>query len=566
MGGIYKSDGTKSGPLGYFHPETGKIEMPILDKVVERWMNDGTLTKAHMDFIQEGMWNRFNRHYDDAAEGIRRVDGTNIGFIEPRKMSTPWGDYDGGYVPTGKDKVFGQDRKIISDFATEDPRNFYKDLFPHANTSFAKERTTAYYPLSLDLGSLRYELNTVYKAAYLRPTMFEAGKIFDNDSFRQSLDQRRPGALDSLVIPWYKRVMAQQYSTPWDVPGGHAIDNVVHMARNNARLATFILNYGTMLKHTLGVFPASQLIDSSYLWRAAADVGLQHSKAINDISEVSPRMAVRFKNNAIEATRSFEDFHMNHDALSKMDEYTNKLAFAPLQYMQSHTDSIVFKAAVDQATSSFKMSNEEAYKYAADVVERTQLTTNISSRPGIMHGNEIKRALTDYAPIALNMHNLIHESRMRNADAPTVEKVQNQLGLLVRLALLPTILGTVMSHPGKAVRAVNGEGDDEGKYYKDMAASVAADSLEVHAPLVGRNLLALTKGELGTPAINTVLNAGKNTYRTGQKIFNPDKELSAKDIGNMLDAVTMTTRVPLSTINKAFKNLLEFYPEIDQNR
>lgn len=567
MGGLRSKTGELTGKLGYFDPETGKMETPKIDEMVKRMMDEGILRKEHFDFYQT-VWDAYERHYQPSKDAIRKVYGYEIGKIGSRKMETPWGDYKGGYVPSSKDRAYMDASTSVADFATDQPGTSVKDLFPVTNTSFGKERTAAYYPMSLELGNLRNKLNAVYRAAYLMPTMFEVGKVLDHSDFQSALEQRRPGAMEAVVKPWFKRVMAQQYSEPSSSPSGRTMDKLFRSLRNNTRTLAFLGNYATVGKQYLGTLPAMTVVEPQHLMRAAAEVGFAPGEAISKIAESSPRMKQRFDDNARRAVRSFEDFTLHMDKIDKIDSVMEKLTYAPIQWAQNHVDAIVFTAAVDQATSKFKMTDEkQIYNYAADVVERTQHTSNISSRQGIMQGSEAKRLFTDFATYPLTMYGLNQEAGNRVADQPFLDKRRVQMMTLLATAALPATLGLMLSHPGKIKKAFGTDQDKE-DYMKDMAAGVGAEFMEVNFPLVGRNVInAFGRGD--QVGVSPALRAGKtifNTVKTGAKTTFGDKELTIRDVQNMLDSITVISGIPTSVLNRGFKTLLEVNPALDPNR
>lgn len=564
-GGLRRKDGTTTGPLGAFHPESGIFQMPEVDKMIQRMVDERILRKEHFDFYQT-VWDIYARHYDPLKDAMKRVYGQTIGEIQPKTIQTPFGDYRGGYVPLARDKAYVEANMNLSDFTVDNPHTPVADLVPMVSKGMTQKRTGEKYPVSLDLGSLRSNLNSVYRASYLMPTMFEIGKIMSTDDFKSTLDARRPGAMQAIVIPWFKRTMAQEYSVTPDTPSDRAISGVARWLRRETRVVSFIGNYATVMKQYLGVFPAGAIVGQRKILRAAAEVGVRPSNFISSIADQSPRMKQRFADNERRAVRSFEEFALNTDKLEMLNQKVEKLTYGPIQWAQNHVDAVVFTAAVDHGRM-LGLQDKALYNYAADVVERSQMSSNISSRPDIMHGSEAKRLFTDFASVPLAMYGILNEAKMRSADESTAKRAAIQLYTLMQIAAVPATFGFMIANPGKMARTLGDEEEPE-EYLKDMAINSLRETGEIVFPVAGRNVLSLfDKNSQGgvMPATRTgKIMAGAAT--AGFQRVNPlseKTELTSRDVRNMLDTATIVTGIPFSVLSRGFKTLIDLFPEID---
>ena len=198
--------------------------------------------------------------------------------------------------------------------------------------------------------------------------------------------------------------------------------------------------------------------------------------------------------------------------------------------------------------------------YAADVVERTQLTSNISSRPDIMNGSEGKRLFTDFSTIPLMLHGLYYEQQARNSDASALTRNKALAYTLLTTAAIPSLLSGIMTHPGKLAHM----GDSQQKqddYLKDMAAEIAAESLSVKLPIAGRNAVDLLFKKGDEAGVAPALRNAKSLYYSrsglGKVVGANDKPLTTREINAMIDNFTMITGIPASAANHVFKGLKE---------
>lgn len=568
LGGLLNEDGSPTGTLGFYDPQTGNFMMPKVEAMINRLQSQNVLRKEHYDFYQT-VWDLFDKHYAESKESIRSVYGYNIGKILPKTVVTPWGEYRGGYVPLKRNQTYNDLATSVADFAIDTPGTFVKDLFPMANTTFTRQRIETYYPLSLDLGQLRYELNSVYRVAYLMKPMYELGKVLDTVQVRASIDNRAPGAMKAIVIPWFKRTMAQQYADRAESPSGKAVDQAAAWLRKTYRIKAFAFNYTTFMKQYLGLFPAMNIIDNSILIRAATEVAFNPAESQRRVRESSKRMAVRMDDNARRAIKSFEDFTLNDDWLSKLDQNIEKIVYGPIQWAQNHVDTIVFLGAVDQAKKMGMTDEAQIYGYAADVVERTQLSSNISSRPGVLQSSEAVRLFTDFTSVPLAMYGLNYETFRRTADATLSNKVLTRSFALAVTAAIPSIVGYAITNPGKLTRSIGDEEEAE-EYAKSMAAEVAREAVDVVFPVAGRNVVSLFDSRdsaLTAPALGTFKTLYRGIVRPSSKMVGlNENDMELKDLRAMIDSITILTGIPVSALNRGFGVLTEINPELDPNR
>lgn len=561
MGGFTRTDGTNSGPLGYFDLTTGEFVTPALDAQIEQWIKDGILTKEHFDFYQT-VWDIYARHYPKTKEAVRYVDGFEIGEIQSREITTPWGTYKGGYVPLSRDAAYKDARTSVADFSTDNSSTPVNQLFPFTNMSLTRARSEKYYPLSLNLSALRSNLNAVYRITYMRPTMFDAGKIFDSEDFRNSLESRRPGAMNEVIKPWFQRTMAQNYTVTDEGVGADSFDQVARYFRKSVRVKSFLFNHVTWMKQYLGLVPALTKIDARILADAALEVRFRPSRSVAKIAELSPRMAVRFANNQRLAIKAFEDFTLQKDWINKFDELVEKATYAPIQFAQNHVDAIIFTAAVQQAMKSGMTNEQQIYGYAADVVEATQMSANVSNRPSIMHTSETKKLATDFMSVPLAMYGLVSEEYERTMDTNTKNRAKVLTFTLLMTSIVPSILGTIMSNPGKLLRVLGDEEEPDDEFYNRMSSDVVSDLRDNVFPVSGRIAWSVAKMDITSafPLFSAARPIGKSVKALGKE------EITQADYLAMLDSITILTQIPTSVLSRGFKTLVELNPDLDPNR
>jgi len=540
----------------------GKAVSPELEAQIADWIADGTLNKEDFDFLQT-VWDIFERHYEPSKKAIRYVYGRNIGKIQPRSIETPWGTYKGGYAPIRFEGDYGGTTDLTTLVLEND--NYVNDFFPSQDVGWTKQRSEKLKPLSLDLGKLPYNLNRVYKAAYMMPTMFDVGKVFNGAEFKEALESRRPGAMSGIVIPWFKRVTAQRYTDPADGPTSEFFDRIARPITRNSRMVLYMFNLATAFKQELGQIQAIPLVGARRILRANAQTNPFRLNALaKEISDRNPRMKVRLRGNQTRMVQALEgiDLDMSDSSLGRIQDVAEKVTFWGIHYLQTHVDLVIYQAATEMAVNELGLTDQQDIdSYAMDAVERTQMSSDIASRPDALLGSETKKLFTTLSSVPIAMFGRNYEAYMRAGLADTNvnrERVKAVSMMLMFTAFTPAIVGFMIGNPIRTVRAISDE-DEREEYFEDMAAQVVGETRDVVAPLAGRGLWALASGNLGdiAPAVSVTSRAMTSSGRGAKALMSEDDEITVREIE------AMPSPLPASSISRILKVARQIDPEIE---
>lgn len=565
LGGLILADGSKSGPLGFFDPADGEFKTPLIDMQIEEYMRAGVITEQDIQFLQT-VWDIYESHYAKLKKSVRKILGYDIGKIEARSFSTPWGEVKGGYVPLTKNKIAWDTSEQTLNFNIDNPGTFIRDLFPVTNTSMAKRRSRAAAPLSLDLSMLNFNLNSVYRVAYLAPQMGDLGKVFNNPDLMKAIETRRPGAYKAIIKPWFNRTMAQEYSAPirdknGEIVGSLAtVDRFASALRANNRILAFGLNYATWAKQYIGLVPASLGIDERYLLKAANNTALDITKTRNIISQNSKRMKIRMESNELRAVKSLDDFMLHDDWISKGNAIVNDIVYIPIQFAQNHVDMIIYSAAILKAQELGIVNTERnpnaVDDYAYNAVIQSQSSSNIHERPNILHGPEIQKLWTDFSSVFIAMHGLLYKTKVRNAyKEKEIEKLKAYLFVLGLIGIVAPIAEFIIGHPIKTFKALRGDSDAN----MDVVSSVGSNALNVVAPITGRNVLALASGNAFNfaPATASLASATKGTVKALNPLAPGNGEIDFKEVKAILDMAALVGGIPTTIITRPTKLIID---------
>lgn len=518
------------------YSQSGPIDPFAFETMIERMTKDGTLTKDHFDFLQNE-WDFFRKHFEAAKRGVRKVHGEDMGEIEGRKIKTPWGTYNGGYVPLTKSDTYKALTSSYSDFTLDDFGQTPRELFPVSFTGMIEGRTEAPYEVSVSLEHIPTQYHRVLQMAYLKPVMFDIGKILNHQKVRAAIEGRRPGAYDAIIKPWFNNTMAQRYTEP-DMSG---VGEILHQVHANTYVAAFAGNWVSFFKQTLGLAPASLLL-GRYLPRGMS-IALTRPREQRDlIASLSPFMKDRF-------TRGYERFvlysdklDINGDWLSKLKDKSVQLSHIFVQVGQNITDQIIWSGAYMKALDN-GLIGLKAIEEADSVVRRTQGSAAISARPPILQGPVWKRMLTMFATPDLAAFGLNTSRYFQDLDKPIQERVARQLIYYAVLAgFQGAISGLIMNfwRPEKE----DPEKEEE-EFEKDMVTAAVAGVAGVALPVVGPAIVMLARGRYGD--IIPPFRSLGTLYRAGKAVAEAvdDVNLNPSHLRDLHHAFTMITGLPV---------------------
>lgn len=568
-------------PIGTYNPDTMLFESAALDAFIQECFDNGTITKEDMDLVQ-AIWDINEKHFPAVKKSVQNQFHFPIGYIQPTPIQTPWGQYRGGYVPLHRALTLKRSKELVAKFTPNGFTTLSSDLLPFFTPSMAKERTGSPLPVSLDLSRLRADLNAIYRAGYMQESMAIVAKVFNEPSFRKSMESRRPGLLDNVLIPWVERTLSQKYSSEIESNTFNSGARVLQALRRNQAIQAFIFNPATIAKQQLGIFPATTLVGQSRMYRSWFNAVRQRKKLIEAISKKSKFMERRFQTNQTRAIDSFEDFSLNYDQLSKMRDFTETLTYLPIQMSQNLVDAATFIAAEEYAKEKLKVSESVAVTYAETVVERSQGSTAVSSRPAILYwGGEYGRVLTAFGSQVLAMYGLNRSLRERIAvnNPDSRSKRLAELGFVIGMTvLIPAIGAFMLSNPAKTLALPFADEDDEEDkkdYLKDMALDMTKEMVDVSVPFIGNPLITLAlegrqkaTGEI--PMARTVEATARTIGRAGTGVLSIGEELaeygetevnlSENEVRDLLTTITTLTGDPISA---AIRRALGEYSKIE---
>jgi hypothetical protein len=200
--------------------------------------------KEDWDFVQK-VWDTVFKDIKSKSDRMYRslTGGVPSEDIPASPISTPFGNYDGGYYPVIYHPEFeGESKKMMG----KDPLE--QDGYNSTTTpaGYMKSRTGYVAPISLDLDMLPGRVSQMLHDIALRPAVLNASKIFYDPTIRSAMFKHYGGEYRDLLIPYLRDVAnaANYMSRPQKM-----MAQTSEFIRQNMITTLVGLNPGTVLKH-----------------------------------------------------------------------------------------------------------------------------------------------------------------------------------------------------------------------------------------------------------------------------------------------------------------------------
>lgn len=505
--------------------DTGVIDSAPFYKMVKRMINDGTLTKEDFDFYQV-VWDEFEKVHPMVKKAMRDVDGYEIGKIEASPFSNTFGQYKGGYFPVAPSKDYNSPAQLSNKLAVN-KENFNldaHDMYPSRKIGLTKERTGAVYPIDLDLRNVSRYLSTALNIAYLRAPLSSYEKVLKHTSLFYTLEKRRPGAINNVIVPHFERVKNQVYTEY----SRDLKDTVSRYLRNNVNQVLYLFNIKNGLKQFLGTGQAAAKLGAGRVATALVETNTSPKRTREFIAEKSPMMRERLQKSVKMSARSFEELNTNFDWINWTKEKGDKLTFFISQTAQNIVDVATWRAAYVKGLDD-GMSEAQSVRYADDIVKVTQTSAAVSNMANIQSGRDTAKLLTQVLSVP------IAESQMLGIEGQRDQATSAKLGAIAKIAILAIVLPTIIEVTLED--ALDDEEDEDKKRkkaYDSLTSRLSSGGFDMFMPMLSRPI----SGNLG-PVFNTLGTTPRSKMAVKRKASGVD--MSTKEFTHLMNHLTLFT-------------------------
>ena len=538
----------------------GSIDTSKWDAFMARMENEGYINKDDWDFLQE-VWDLNEEMKPIAQKAHREVYGYYFKEIEATPIVNKFGTYRGGYVPAALDPKMDRQRKALKELEELDTE--YRQTLPSTGDGFTKSRNERFAgPLSLDLRIMTKHIDDALRFAYVQPAIKNVHKILKHKDFAQKLAVINPTYMDNMLIPWLNNAARQKTF----VPGAHpeSIDVFWQTVRKRTGVGIMFANISNAMQQLTGYFPAMLKVEPRYLKGALGQYLQAPNKFANEIAELSPFMAERQNTQIFDIQDNLNELLINPNEFEKVQKWATHHGYFLQQAFQNQVDSVVWAASYEKTmaqlpkTFTFEQARAEAIQQADANVRLTQDSLSAEDLPAFMVTTPFIKTFLQFG----NYFNMI-----ANLNGTAYKKIMRDLGWRGNKGKLfmTYLLGFAMPAfvADMIVRAL-GEGfiDDEddgiaddfmGWYFGSQIRSAAALVPFGTAALVGINMLdnkPYNDRITVSPSVSILEASLRAPVTTILALTSEDKDLSGRNVKDLLTFLSLVTGVPLTILGK----------------
>ena len=430
--------------------EGGSVDYSKWDNFVARMFGEGVITKKDMDAVQK-IWNTFDGYKKQAQEVHKAMNGLYFKELPKSIVNTPFGMYEGGYIPADYDKNATPDAEVLglkNEASTQAEGFATAGVTTGAN--FTKSRVESFngLPLNLDLSTLPMHLDRELRYIHLERELKQASKILRNKELIRSMDRASPYSMVSITKDWLETVANQRMYEPSKMGG---LDRVVNTLKRNVGITFMAGNFKNAIEAMTSItqvavaVPKTELLVSTGKFFVNA---LSRESMTADVRALSPFMESRLNRSADEARYQIDQFVVNPSKLKKVNDFLIQHSYIVQQVIQDPLEVISWNAAYNDAQTKKGMNQADAVHHADGVV---RMYLNDMSPEGISkleRGGPLVRAMLmfyGWFNMVSNSWRMNRQFINENPELGRIGKMGAHAALYTMMIALPSILSKALT-------------------------------------------------------------------------------------------------------------------------
>ncbi|EMP0109946.1 GNAT family N-acetyltransferase, partial [Acinetobacter baumannii] len=540
--------------------EDGSVDFSAWDQFFSRMVKEGVITKKDMDNIQK-LWNLFDKYKEQAQITHKKINGRYFDELPRTPISTPFGEYEGGYVPAAYDRIRSNEQDRIQDKNLAENNLQALDIAT-TGANFTKSRADRYHDqLELDMSRLPSHLDKELRYIHLELQIRQIGRLLLNKDFRNEIERVLPFGVKQVFNPWLKAIANQ---TVDESSGVSLLDNIFRTLRRNTGIAIMAGNLKNAVEQFTGFTQVAVAVPPKQLLKAQAhyfaSVATREDMA-NNIMEMSDFMKTRFDRAADEYRYAVDEIVFQKDAIQTVKDFTMKHAYILQTTIQRPMETISWQVAFNHYTEQ-GMTQYDAV-HAADAVIRQYMTD--MSPEGISNlerGTPAKRMFLMF----YNWFNMVWNTSMSEAKLALEASNGSWVQASPRLAYVALMMISIPSMLSELLGIIFAGGlkdeDDDDNKWDDLSAKLALSQLKMLAAFVpyAGNVVNAAISNTDDTIVNDRYTAspvfsmgesGLSLIQHARRALDEDKEVNqGKAAKDMLNTATLVTGIPFAVLGK----------------
>lgn len=540
--------------------EDGSVDFSAWDQFFSRMVKEGVIIKKDMDNIQK-LWNLFDKYKEQAQITHKKINGRYFDELPRTPISTPFGEYEGGYVPAAYDRIRSNEQDRIQDKNLAENNLAALDIAT-TGANFTKSRADRYHDqLELDMSRLPSHLDKELRYIHLELQIRQIGRLLLNKDFRNEIERVLPFGVKQVFNPWLKAIANQ---TVDESSGVSLLDNIFRTLRRNTGIAIMAGNLKNAVEQFTGFTQVAVAVPPKQLLKAQAhyfaSVATREDMA-NNIMEMSDFMKTRFDRAADEYRYAVDEIVFQKGAIQTVKDFTMKHAYVLQTTIQRPMEMISWQAAFNHYTEQ-GMTQYEAV-HAADAVIRQYMTD--MSPEGISNlerGTPAKRMFLMF----YNWFNMVWNTSMSEAKLALEASNGSWVQASPRLAYVALMMISIPSMLSELLGVIFAGGlkdeDDDDNKWDDLSAKLALSQLKMLAAFVpyAGNVVNAAISNTDDTIVNDRYTAspvfsmgesGLSLIQHARRALDEDKEVNqGKASKDLMNTATLVTGIPFAVLGK----------------
>ena len=310
----------------------------------------GRLDKQDWDLVQS-VWDSFDTLWPDIAAMYKRLSGVAPPRIEPKPVSTAFGEYRGGYFP------IMYDRKRAGAPPAAVGGELFNEGFEGAlpSNGFTNQRNdNASGPLLLDLSAIPQRLAQHVHDLTHREALQDAHRLTKDPQIRAVLlDKLGPRGADSF-LPWLKAIANDR-----NPPETGNFNRFLDAARTNTSIVGLGLSSTTLLAQVGGLIPGLLYVKPKLLAKSLLDGIRSPVETYRMITDASPAMRLRWDMEDGRLASSMADLIGKNAFFRKRDDLV-RFSFNLLGYLDRGISGAIWMASYREGLAAGKEASAAA--------------------------------------------------------------------------------------------------------------------------------------------------------------------------------------------------------------
>lgn len=542
--------------------EDGSVDFSAWDKFFNRMINENMITKNDMDTIQK-LWNLFDKYKEQAQITHKKINGRYFDELPRTPISTPFGEYEGGYVPAAYDRMRSNEQDRIQDKNLAENNLQALDIAT-TGANFTKSRADRYHDqLELDMSRLPSHLDKELRYIHLELQIRQIGRLMLNKDFRNEIERVMPFGVKQVFNPWLKAIANQTVDEPSRFV---LLDSIFRTLRRNTGIAIMAGNLKNAVEQCTGFTQVAVAVPPKQLLKAQAhyfaSVATREDMA-NNIMEMSDFMKTRFDRAADEYRYAVDEIVFQKGAIQTVKDFTMKHAYVLQTTIQRPMEMISWQAAFNHYTEQ-GMGQYDAV-HAADAVIRQYMTD--MSPEGI---SNLERGTPAHRMFLMfyNWFNMVWNTTSSEAKLALEASNGSWVQASPRLAYVALMMISIPSLLSELLSVIFAGGikdeDDDDNKWDDLSARLALSQLKMlaaFAPYAGNALNAFVANtdknvmndRYTASPIFSMYESATALVKHASRALDEDKEVNqAKAAKDLMNTATLATGIPFAVLGKPF--------------